>query len=148
MQINRASKTHWCITDTMTMHASKRTIYACYAEVRIQRCYTTGTKCFAKCIWRSLDNTRQTLSVKRIRWTLHRQRFLCRLLYIGYSAKSLLESLHMILVSYHIPTSRQVSWFSNFVCVLYNFKTIGSQVHGHTSWTWYFNFLVCSWIRS
>ena len=49
--------------------------------------------------------------------------------------------------TYDIMTSWQVLWFHDFDYVLYNFKTTGTQVHGHVSWTWCSKFLVCSWIR-
>jgi hypothetical protein len=43
--------------------------------------------------------------------------------------------------------SRQVLWFSDFVCVLYNFKTNGSQVRGLVSWAWCSKILVSFWNR-
>jgi hypothetical protein len=46
-----------------------------------------------------------------------------------------------------ISTRDQVSWFSDFVCILYNLKTIRPQVGGRVSWTRRSKFQACSWIR-
>ena len=48
---------------------------------------------------------------------------------------------------YAIMTSRQVSWFSDQICFLYNLITTGSQVCGYVSSTWSLKFRVRSWIR-
>jgi hypothetical protein len=55
---------------------------------------TTGTAAFAEC--QSLKNTRQRLwrvshSAKKARHTVHRQSLLCRVLFLGHSAKRFVE---------------------------------------------------------
>jgi hypothetical protein len=52
------------------------------------------------------------------------------------------HSLHMWYM-----TCRQVSWFLDFVCILYNLKTIRPQVGGRVPWTRCLKFPVSSWIR-
>ena len=45
-------------------------------------------------------------------------------------------------------TPRQVSWFSNFVRTLYNFKTLFRQVARHVTWRRCTKFDVSSWIET
>ena len=49
--------------------------------------------------------------------------------------------------TYNIMTSWQVSWFSDFVCFLYNLKTTRPRVRGHVSWIRCSKLVVWSWIR-
>jgi hypothetical protein len=50
-------------------------------------------------------------------------------------------------MSWHRMTSRQVSWFSDFVCILYNLKSNHTQVGGHVSCLRCLKFHVSPWIR-
>jgi hypothetical protein len=49
--------------------------------------------------------------------------------------------------TYVIVTSRQVSWFSDGVFILYILKTIHPQVRGHVSWTTCSKFMAYPWMR-
>jgi hypothetical protein len=46
-----------------------------------------------------------------------------------------------------VMTSRQVSWFSGFVYILYNLKSNRTQVGRYVSCTRCLNFRVCPWIK-
>jgi hypothetical protein len=46
--------------------------------------------------------------------------------------------------TYDIMTSWQISWFSDFVCFFFNFKTIRPHVRGRVSWIRFFKFLFTS----
>jgi hypothetical protein len=56
-------------------------------------------------------------------------------------------SFFIIASTYGNMTSRQVSWFSDFICFLCNLKTTRPQVYGQVSWTCCLKSLVCYWIR-
>jgi hypothetical protein len=72
-------------------------VHACTGRWTPRVAGTTGIGCFAECLWstrQSLENTRHRLcrvlhSAKRARKTVHRQRLLCRVLFLGHSAQTL-----------------------------------------------------------
>jgi hypothetical protein len=72
----------------------------------------------------------------------------CMGFYASYVTPCTKPSQNFIIASTcDIMTPRQVSWFSDFVCILYNLKTTRQQVSSHVSWRRCTRVRVCSWIR-
>jgi hypothetical protein len=70
------------------------------------------------------------------RLSLHREEIACVRQLSRNSLKFLRDVVHMI--SWHVYK------FHDFLTLLYNFKTIGLQLHGHVSWAWCSKIPVCS----